>query len=136
LTSIQGDGKNHREKKNVFANKSTLNLYEAKASNNVLSKLYHEVMFRKQNDYNFDELTNLSKVKDVNYSSARVPGRERISRLKSRSKIGDYAGNQNQGAMFNESNHSAFMLRRKTNDIEDITLRRTADTAMKFGAVN
>lgn len=88
-------GGRDRDQKNVFANKSTLNLYEAKSSNNVLSKLYHEVMFRKQNDYTFDDLTNLSKVKDVNYASARVPGRERISRLKSRSKIGDYAGNQN-----------------------------------------
>ena len=105
----------------VFGSQSTYNLMEMKGQN-FLSQMYHEVIFRKKNDMDFDYLTRNDTKEQNTYKAKRQKSdlmkNERAVHLRARSRICDMTNNQNDGAIFKESNKSAFMLRRKTREFE------------------
>lgn len=97
--------------------------------------MYQEVLFRKQNDSGFEYLTgndrnrtreNLKSYKKTAFEGKAdcLLGSEKHIKLRNNSRIGELVGNQNEGHFFKEANKSAFMLRRKTREIEQIAGRR------------
>ena len=94
---------------------------EKKRNGNFLTQMYHEVVFRKQNDSDFDYLTRnqtTKKGKIQAYGTDERMEHQKRTKLRSRSRIGEVTGNQNDGCIFKDSNKRVFMMRRKTRDIE------------------
>lgn len=67
---------------------------------------------------------NLKPYKQFESKIDSLIGSDKHTKLKSVSRIGDLVGNQNDGHFFKEANKSAFMLRRKTREIEQIAGKR------------
>ena len=87
-----------------------------------LSQMYHEVLYRKKNDMDFNYLTRNETNERNTYKAKRQKSdlmkNERAVHMRTRSRIGDMTSNQNDGNIFKEANKSAFMLRLKTREIE------------------
>ena len=77
--------------------------------------MFQEVLFRKQNDEDFNYLTRNMTSNNTEYSihkQACELTSQRQSRMKNCSRISDLVGNTNDGKILKEANKSAFMLKR------------------------
>ena len=92
-----------------------------KRNSSFLGQMCHEVMFRKRNDTNYENFSNRRK---THTSQTKIKAfnstRDNKGWLRCHTKIGELVGNQNEGTFFKEANRSAFKLKKRTQNIDEI----------------